>query len=113
MLIVHLIIIALFLVLALVFRRGKGAALIAGYNTMTPLERSRYDEKKLCRVMSRMMFALAGCWAVAASSKIFEAMWLLWLGMGLMLVTCVVGIIYMNGDRMKKRPLAPKNKEDN
>lgn len=36
-------------VLAGVFLQGKGASLIAGYNTATEAEQQQYDEKKLCR----------------------------------------------------------------
>ena len=66
MLIVFLGMIVLFLVLGLTFSRGKGAFLIAGYNTASKAEKARYDEKALCRFMGKIMFALAGCQGIMA-----------------------------------------------
>lgn len=42
-----------------VFSLGKGAFLIAGYNTAPKREKEKYDEKALCRFMGKLMFALA------------------------------------------------------
>lgn len=60
LLMMHLCFVALFLLLAVVFLRGKGSWLIAGYSTASPEEKARIDEKKLCRYMGRLMLALAG-----------------------------------------------------
>ena len=78
--IVFLIMIALFLVLGLTFSRGKGAFLIAGYNTASKAEKARYDEKALCRFMGKIMFALAGCQGIMALGILVVGMWLLWVG---------------------------------
>lgn len=103
MLIVHIVILLLFLLLGVLFWRGKGAALIAGYNTMPPREKERYDEKKLCRFMAKFMFALAACWAVAASSELFHAMILMQVGMALFFAVTFAGVIYANTkERFKK-----------
>ena len=61
MLIVHLVVAGIFLVLGTVLAFGKGAFLIAGYNTASAEEKAQYDEKKLCRAVSKLMFALAAC----------------------------------------------------
>ena len=45
MLIVHLVVAGIFLVLGTVFAFGKGAFLIAGYNTASAEEKAKYDEK--------------------------------------------------------------------
>ena len=82
--------------MSIVFSRGKGTSLIAGYNTASPEEKAKYDEKKLCKAMSRLMFALAGCWLVTASSEIFKKIALLWIGLALFLVVSVVGAVYVN-----------------
>ena len=103
LLIMHGMCIALFLVLGFVFSRGKGTFLIAGYNTAPRAEKEKIDEKKLCQYMARLMFALAACWSVTASSEIFHATWLLWVGQGLFLAVTIGGIIYINtGGRLKK-----------
>ena len=46
---------AVFFVLSVVFLLGKGAFLIAGYNTASKKEKARYNEKRLCRVMGAGM----------------------------------------------------------
>ena len=46
--IITLVIGLLFLVMGIVLFCGKGSWLIAGYNTMSPQEKEKYDEKKLC-----------------------------------------------------------------
>ena len=100
---IHLGIVALFLVLGIVFLKGKGAFLIAGYNTASPEEKARIDEKKLCRYMGRMMLALAACWLVLASSEIFQTMVLFWVGFALFFVVIIVGIILLNtGGRIQR-----------
>ena len=88
-----------FLLLGLVFSRGKGAFLIAGYNTASRAEKERYDEKALCRFMGKLMFALAGTWIPVALSALLDRMWLLWLGLGLFLTVCIGGVVYMNTGR--------------
>ena len=45
MLIAFLIVSTLFIVLGIVFASGKGANLIAGYNTASPEEKANTDEK--------------------------------------------------------------------
>ncbi len=103
LLIVHLLFAALFVVLGLAFRKGKGIFLIAGYNTASAEEKAKIDEKKLCKYMSQLMFALAGCWLVVACSEIFHKMALLWVGLGLFCIVCVGGVLYMNtGNRLTK-----------
>ncbi len=102
-LILHLFITGLFVLLGVIFALGKGADLIAGYNTASAEEKEKYDVKKLCKTMSCFMFALAACWLVIAASEIFQTMVLLWIGLALFLIAVVTGLIYMNtGNRCKK-----------
>ncbi len=102
-LVIHLSVAALFVVLGIVFLRGKGANLISGYNTALAEEKMKTDEKKLCRFMAKLMFALAACWLVAASSEVFHTKALLWAGIVLFLVVIVAGLIYANtGHRFEK-----------
>lgn len=93
---VHLLMFASFLALGVVFSRGKGSSLIAGYNTASPAEKAKYDEKKLCKAMSRLMFVLALCWLVIALSALCQTMWLLWLGLGLFVAVSIGGCMYVD-----------------
>ena len=101
---IELAVILLFLLLGAVFSMGKGAFLIAGYNTASKAEKARYDEKALCRFMGRLMFAMAGCWAVVALSTLLDREWLLFLGLGLYLVVIFGGVIYANTGNRFRRP---------
>ena len=44
------VIFAIMTLLSIVLLSGRGAFLIAGYNTASKKEKSKFDEKKLCRV---------------------------------------------------------------
>lgn len=44
------IVVVLFAILSIVLLTGRGGWLISGYNTASKEEKSKYDEKKLCRI---------------------------------------------------------------
>lgn len=102
LLIIHLAMMLSFIVLGSVFMSGKGVWLIAGYNTSSAYEKSRTDEKALCRFMGKSMFVLAACWIPICLSDILDKMWLLWAGLGLFFIAVMVIVIYANtGNRFK------------
>ena len=95
--------VVLFLVLGLVFRSGRGASLIAGYNTASEKEKDKIDEKKLCRYTGNLMFILAGCQIVFVFSMLLKSRMLLWIGVIAFLVSVFGGVVFLNtGDRLKK-----------
>lgn len=101
--IMHIAVMMMFIVLGIVFMCGKGAWLIAGYNTSSAYEKSRTDEKALCRFMGKSMFALAACWIPMCLSAALDNLWLLWAGLALFLAAVVVIVIYANtGNRFRK-----------
>lgn len=100
---IHLAVTALFLLLGALFSKGKGTWLIAGYNTASPVEKAKMDEKALCRSMGKLMFALAACWLVITASDVFQSMALLWVGLALFFAALIAGVVYANtGNRFKK-----------
>ncbi len=100
---VFLVITALFAALGILFASGKGADLIAGYNTASREEKERTDEKKLLKAMSVFMFVLAGCFLVSALSQVLHVKSLIWIGQTLFIAALIIGLIYMNtGDRFRK-----------
>lgn len=102
--IVQLIIVAVFVILGIVFLKGKGAFLVAGYNTASREERAKYDEKALCRFMGKLMFVCAGCFILISLGSVLEQMALVWLGIVLMLVMIFAAVIYANtGNRFKRK----------
>ena len=100
---VFLIITALFVVLGIIFASGKGANLIAGYNTASREEKAKTDEKKLLKAMSVFMFVFAGCFLIPALSQVFHIKSLIWIGQALFIAALIIGLIYLNtGDRFRK-----------
>ena len=96
--------ILIFLLLGVIFSRGKGAFLIAGYNTAPREEKAKYDEKALCRFMGKLMFALAGCWCPVVLGTALDLGWLLGAGITAFLAVMFGGVIYANtGNRFRKR----------
>ena len=97
MLYVNLGVIAWFIVLGIVFLRGRG------YNTMAEEEKAKYDERALCRFMGKLMLSLAACWAVSAAGLLLERMAFFWAGFALFAVAIVFALIYANtGGRYKR-----------
>lgn len=94
----------LFVILGVVFRTGKGGFLIAGYNTAPLSRKKQYDEKKLFKYMSIIMFLCAAFSLFAVAAFLLHKMMLLWLSVGLIILVCVGGLIFMNtGGRVKKQ----------
>ena len=101
--IVHGACVVLFLLLGILFSCGKGAFLIAGYNTAPREEKAGMDEKALCRFMGTLMFLLAACWLIVLASAVFDRQYLFWIGFGAFLIVLFGGIVYANtGNRFKK-----------
>lgn len=94
----------LFIILGIVFIQGKGAFLIAGYNTSSKAEKEKYNEKALCRFMGKMMFLFAVCFLVMILSDVLDNMAFLWGGLGLFLAVVVFTLLYANtGNRFKNK----------
>lgn len=91
LIIAHLVVIGLFVVLSLIFRSGRGAFLIAGYNTMLAVEKARYDEKKLCKAMGGFTFLLALLWLPVAAASVLDNVILLMAALLLFIVAAFVG----------------------
>ena len=90
------IVFVIFAVLSIILLSGHGSWFISGYNTASKEEKAKYDEKKLCEAMSRLMFVLALCWLVVALSTLCQTMLLLWLGLGLFVAASIGGCMYVD-----------------
>ena len=101
--IIMLLGIGLFIGLGIVFINGKGSFLIAGYNTMPPEEKDKYDTIALCKFMGKMMFALSFSMVFWIISEAYDINWLFYFGLVLFFVIVAFMLIYMNaGNRFKK-----------
>ena len=94
--IIYGLLILLFLVLGVLFARGRGQKLIAGYNTMSEREREKIDETKLMRIMRNGMFVFAGCMALSLIGALTGIRPLMDLGAVLLVVEAVVLVILAN-----------------
>lgn len=48
----------LFSILSIIFLKGNGSNLIAGYNTMSESEKEEYDEEKICKSTGKSMLVV-------------------------------------------------------
>ena len=85
----------IFAIISVVLLMGHGANLIAGYNTASEEEKSRYDEKKLCRVTGiGMLVITVMIFIMAVWEAVLPAVFAyIFLGV---VVDCIVIIILMN-----------------
>ncbi|MBE6940099.1 MAG: DUF3784 domain-containing protein [Ruminococcaceae bacterium] len=76
--------------LGILLLSGRGAWLIAGYNTADAEEKSRYDEKKLCRIMGVGMLVLTALLLPMAVSPESLSSWYVWVFLAGTLADCGV-----------------------
>lgn len=101
--VVHIVVALIFLLLGTVFMSGKGAFLIAGYNTSSKEEKTSYDQKALCKFMGKSMFALALSVFLWGISDLVKIPFLFSFGLILFLGTIIFIVIYANTkNRFKK-----------
>jgi len=65
-----------FVILGVVFINGKGSSLIAGYNTISPEDKKKYDTVSLSKFMGKIMFALSFSMFFWVISAAYEMNWL-------------------------------------
>lgn len=89
--------------LGIVLLSGKGAFLIAGYNTMSPQEKANYNEKALCRFVGGLLIIMSVCSLLAILGDYFHMAWLIGVSIAAMLILITLAVIYANtGNRFKK-----------
>lgn len=97
------IVVVMFLALTVMFYMGKGAFLIAGYNTSSQKERNKIDEKKLCHVMGNGTCIIT---LTLLAQIFFEDVFPEWLFIGI-IVLDIVYILIAENTKCKRDPLAP------
>ena len=103
MIAVPISIVVLFVLLGIILSMGKGAWLIAGYNTASEADKAKIDEKKLCKYVGRLMFLLAGCMALLVLSFLLKSKALEWFGLGAFVASILGGLFFINtGGRILK-----------
>ncbi|XKH49846.1 DUF3784 domain-containing protein [Chryseomicrobium palamuruense] len=102
--IVNLLISIPLLILAVYLSQGKGAFLIAGYNTMPKEEKAKYDEVALCKFMGKILYGICFSLVLLSLSEWLEIPALLWIGIALMIGLIVFTLVYSNtGNRFRQQ----------
>ena len=82
---------------------GNGADLIAGYNTASPEERAKWDEKAMCRGTGILILLMLGCIELACVGAALGSEAMMWTGGVLLVPVTAGGLIYINTSKRFKR----------
>lgn len=90
------------LVLAIFLLNGKGAFLIAGYNTMSKEEKATYDTKALCKAVGKLLIILTALMMLFPLTQYVESMWFYWVVFILFMAITIGFAVYANtGNRYR------------
>ncbi len=90
------VVFAILAVISIVLLTGHGANLIAGYNTATKEEKSKYNAKKLCRVVGAGMSVITLLIFVMGIGMDVIPYYFAYVTLAIVLIDCVVMLILMN-----------------
>ena len=97
------VIMLLLIAMSIVLLMGKGAWLIAGYNTLDKEEKEQYDSVALCKFFGKYLLSVALLMPVIPVGGIFKINWLAAVFISYVLISAIFVIIYCNtGNRFKK-----------
>ncbi len=91
------------LIIAAFLLCGNGADLIAGYNTASPEERAKWDEKALCRGVGVLLLLMLGCIELTGVGIVLDSDVLMWPGIVLLVPVTVGGLVYINKSKRFRR----------
>lgn len=101
--VITFMIFVVFLILAVVLSKGKGANFIAGYNTMPESEKAKYDEVAMCKFMGKMMYGFSFSVLLWGISALLDNQLYFVIGMIIFVLFMVWTLVYFNtGNRFKK-----------
>ena len=86
----------LFAIISIVLLTGHGANLIGGYNTASREEKSRIDEKKLCRAVGGGMSVITVLVFVMAIGESVLPAFFAYVFLAAVIIDCVVMIVLAN-----------------
>ena len=89
--------------LSIVLMAGKGAWLVAGYNTLSKEEKAQYDSAALCKFIGKYLLSVGLLMPVIPIGGIFKINWLMAVYPTYVLISAIFVIIYCNtGNRFRK-----------
>lgn len=101
-LVVSVVIFAVFLILGFLLRSGRGASLIAGYNTAPPEQQKKINVKSLTRLVGNLLIGISGLVLVVGVAATFGAAWLAIAGVVAAIIAMVWAIVYANTNKKFK-----------
>lgn len=92
----------LLLIMSIVLLTGRGAFLIAGYNTMPKRKKAQYNKPAMCRFTGKILLPIS-ILTIIGGIEALHAPWF-WIVFGVIVMgLCVFALIYSNtGNRFKK-----------
>ncbi len=95
-LVIGFIVAAAFIIWGAVLCTGRGALLIAGYNTMSGDEKAKWDERRLCRSTGKMMIG-SGIWVFClVLLSFFDITWFVLATIPVFLLSVIAWVVYIN-----------------
>jgi len=92
------------LIMAIFLLNGKGAFLIAGYNTMGKAEQEQYDKEALCRFMGKTLIVICICMVFIFIGVHLGIPWITYTGIVFTFVFALACAVYTNtGKRFLKK----------
>ncbi|MFP3894071.1 DUF3784 domain-containing protein [Exiguobacterium indicum] len=101
----YVVILIPMLVFAIVLSRGKGASLLAGYNTMSESKKETYDEVALCKFMGKIMYGISFSLLLIAFSEISGYSFLFIVGFVLLVFFIIFAGVFTNTKNRFKKEL--------
>ncbi len=91
------------IVFAVILLSGRGANLLAGFNTLSDDEKKEYDEKALSKFVGKIFLPIGIMFPCIALGAIFKIVWLPIILAVLVVALIIFAAIYCNtGNRFKK-----------
>jgi len=90
-------------IMGLIMLTGRGAFLIAGYNTKSESEKEKYDEKALCKFVGKILLPVGILTTLVGIESLIVLwwFWVIWIPSNIGLL--IFAIVYANkGNRFKK-----------
>lgn len=88
---------------SIILSKGKGAAFLAGYNTMSDGEKAQYDEVALCKFMGKVMYGVSFSILLITFGELVEIQTIIVIGIVLSIALPVFAVVYSNTkNRFKK-----------
>lgn len=91
------------IIMSIVLMSGRGAFLIAGFNTMSKAEKAKYDSVAIAKFAGKLLFPIGLLCPLITVAAFYKLTWLLIVSMlSIALLIFIAGIYANTGNRFKK-----------